>query len=208
MSQRVYTNALPTIQAAAVLADPGYEFETWSEKGQGRSPSQHYCTLTPEEIMALRVHKCVARDAWLFLWLPNHHVYLLIPIMTAWGFKFSGLAFCWLKTTKNAVVTRRSVMAASGADTPWNFGLGKTTRKSTELCWLGRRGDPRRLSASVRELIVAPVREHSRKPDEQYARIEEFCPGPYLELFARQRWPNWTAWGNQTELFHVKDDAA
>jgi N6-adenosine-specific RNA methylase IME4 len=40
-------------------------------------------------------------------------------------------------------------------------------------------------------------REHSRKPDEQYAIIEACSPGPYLELFARGERPNWTAWGHQ-----------
>ena len=58
-------------------------------------------------------------------------------------------------------------------------------------------GKPKRLSAAVRQLIVAPRREHSRKPDEQYERIEALCPGPRLELFARHRRPGWTAWGNQ-----------
>jgi N6-adenosine-specific RNA methylase IME4 len=55
----------------------------------------------------------------------------------------------------------------------------------------------------VRQIIEAPRREHSRKPDEQYARIEALVGGPYIELFARQAWPGWVAWGNQTEKFEV-----
>ena len=38
----------------------------------------------------------------------------------------------------------------------------------------------------VHEVILAPVREHSRKPDEAYSRIERYCAGPRLELFARE----------------------
>jgi N6-adenosine-specific RNA methylase IME4 len=53
----------------------------------------------------------------------------------------------------------------------------------------------------VRQLITAPRREHSRKPDETYSRIEALVDGPYLELFARNRRPGWTAWGNETEKF-------
>jgi hypothetical protein len=34
--------SLPAIQAGAILADPAYHFETWSAKGQSRSPSRHY----------------------------------------------------------------------------------------------------------------------------------------------------------------------
>jgi hypothetical protein len=52
----------------------------------------------------------------------------------------------------------------------------------------------------VRRLIVSPRREHSRKPDEVYERIERLVDGPYLELFARQRRPGWDAWGREVGL--------
>jgi N6-adenosine-specific RNA methylase IME4 len=87
------------------------------------------------------------------------------------------------------------------------MGNGFTTRKNAELCLLGRRGKPRRNSKGVRELIVSPRRKHSQKPDEQYARIEHFCSGPYLELFARQRRPGWTAWGDELDKFEPEYDA-
>jgi hypothetical protein len=44
----------------------------------------------------------------------------------------------------------------------------------------------------VRELVVAPVRGHRRKPDAFYERVERFCPGPRLDLFGRQR-QGWTS---------------
>jgi N6-adenosine-specific RNA methylase IME4 len=45
-----------------------------------------------------------------------------------------------------------------------------------------------------------PRHEHSRKPDEQYARIEALFPGPHLELFARRvGGVNWSAWGNELD---------
>ena len=65
----------------------------------------------------------------------------------------------------------------------------------------GRRGNPQRKSKGVRELIDAPVREHSRKPDEIYTRIEALCDGPYVELWARQQWPGWTCIGNELDRF-------
>jgi N6-adenosine-specific RNA methylase IME4 len=81
------------------------------------------------------------------------------------------------------------------------MGTGFSTRKNAEVCWLGHRGRPQRKSKAVRELIVAPRREHSRKPDEIYSRIEALCDGPYLELFARQRWPGWTCFGDESGKF-------
>jgi len=78
----------------------------------------------------------------------------------------------------------------------WGF-----TPKSVAFIWdKGRVG--------VRQLIRAPRREHSRKPDEQYERIEALVDGPYLELFARQAWPGWVSWGNQVDKFTPANDNA
>jgi N6-adenosine-specific RNA methylase IME4 len=56
----------------------------------------------------------------------------------------------------------------------------------------------------VRELIVAPLRQHSRKPDEVYRRIEALCAGPYVELYARQRWPGWICTGDEVGKFRLE----
>lgn len=79
--------------------------------------------------------------------------------------------------------------------------MGYWTRANTEPCLLATRGRPKRLNADVRQGIIAPRREHSRKPDDIHARIERLVPGPYLELFARTQRPGWTVWGNQTDKF-------
>jgi N6-adenosine-specific RNA methylase IME4 len=68
---------------------------------------------------------------------------------------------------------------------------------------LATRGKPKRLHADVRQGIIAPRREHSRKPDEVHARIERLVAGPYLELFALQRRPGWKCWGDQLDKFEV-----
>jgi len=51
-----------------------------------------------------------------------------------------------------------------------------------------------------RNFIIAPIREHSRKPDEQYEKIERLYPGARkIELFARHRRMGWDVFGNQVE---------
>jgi hypothetical protein len=45
--------------------------------------------------------------------------------------------------------------------------------------------------------VLAPVGEHSEKPDEVRRRIERLFPGPYLELYARKPVPGWNCWGNE-----------
>ncbi len=106
--------------------------------------------------------------------------------MHEWGFEYKTAAFTWAKTTSKD---------------NWHFGCGYWTRANAELCLLGTRGTPKRLSRAVRQLLISPVREHSRKPDETHERIERLVAGPYLELFARQSRPGWTTWGNEADKF-------
>jgi hypothetical protein len=80
--------------------------------------------------------------------------------------------------------------------------VGFYFRNVTELLLFGMRGKNARTlppGRSQENLIAAQKREHSRKPDEQYALIEACSPGPRLELFARGPRPGWTVWGNEAE---------
>jgi N6-adenosine-specific RNA methylase IME4 len=82
-------------------------------------------------------------------------------------------------------------------------GEGKTTRKASEICLLGKRGGGAGIAAhDVIDVIFAPIREDGRKPDEAYERVERLIGGgPYLEAFARQTWPGWHSWGDQVGMF-------
>lgn len=175
----------PDGKFGAVLADPPWSFSVRSPKGEGRSASQHYPCMSLDSIAALPVADWAAPDAWLFLWTTTPMLPQALRVMGAWGFAYSGTAFCWAK------------LNPSGRG--FHLGLGFTTRKNVELCLLGKRGRPPIRAHDVRELIVSPRRQHSRKPDEQYERIERLCDGPYLELFARQQWPGWVAVGDEVE---------
>jgi N6-adenosine-specific RNA methylase IME4 len=165
-----------------------------------RDVEKHYPVLGIDDIAALPVKEIAADDAHLFLWITGpilvegKHV----EIMRAWGFRPSSVAFTWVKLKRSAGAQLRLV---SAMDSDLHVGLGLTTRKNAEFCLLGRRGNAKRLAKDVREIILSPVREHSRKPDEQYERIERYCAGPYIELFARQRRQGWVAWGMETGKF-------
>jgi N6-adenosine-specific RNA methylase IME4 len=176
---------LPQGPFGVVLADLPLAFDAWSAKGEGpRSPQAHYNCTALDQLCALPVQEIMAPNSALFLWIPWPWMEI-VPwrLMPAWGCKYSGHAWTWVKFNP---VTEK-----------FAFGCGYSTRKNLEPCLLGLRGNPRRLSRSVRDFILAPKRAHSQKPDDQYAMAEALYPGPYLELFARQSWPNWTAWGDQ-----------
>jgi N6-adenosine-specific RNA methylase IME4 len=171
-----------------ILADPPWAFKTWSGKTgtPHRSASDHYVTTATAELCDLPVKEWAAPNSALFMWVVDSHLEDAFGLAAAWGFRFKTIAFVWSKLTNTGLP---------------HFGMGYWTRKQTETCLLFTRGAPKRLGKGVRQLIQAPRREHSRKPDEQYERIETLVAGPYLEIFARQTRPGWTAWGNETGKF-------
>ena len=76
-----------------------------------------------------------------------------------------------------------------------------THNSNTEPCLLATKGQPKRIHKDVGQVIAEPLREHSRKPDCAYERVERLVAGPYLELFARQERPGWTCWGDEVGKF-------
>jgi N6-adenosine-specific RNA methylase IME4 len=175
-------------QYACVLADPPWSFKSWSGKTgtPHRTANDHYTTVASTALADLLIADVVAKDCALFMWTVDSHVDQAIDLARAWGFRFKTIAFVWAKTNANGT---------------FRIGMGYWSRKQTETCLMFTRGTPKRQDKGVRQLIVAPRREHSRKPDEQYERIERLVAGPYLELFARQSRPGWDSWGNETTKF-------
>ena len=199
---------LPTTPGGFQCAtiDAPLHFGTHSAKGQGRSPSRHYNDHTVAEIMTLPVREILAPNAWGFFWWPDPHLPMLIEVMGAFGFEFSGKGFTWIKTLKSLARGSR-LISTDEIESVLRMNNGFTTRKNSETVWLGRRGKPQILSHGVREVIVSPLREHSRKPDEFYHRVEQLCPGPRVDLFGRQSREGWCVWGDQaTEFDRLQPD--
>lgn len=145
-----------------------------------------YPTMTVDQIKALRVADVAADDAHLYLWTTNGYLPAAFDVASAWGFTYS-----------TAIVWAKNVMGG---------GMGGAFGISTEFCLFCRRG---RLKAHGRVGGTwfnwkRPYDErgkprHSAKPPEFYALVEDVSPGPYLELFARDRRERWHAWGNEVQ---------
>lgn len=174
----------------AIYADPPWYFRNYSAKGTGRAAVSHYDVMDTPALKAIPVASYAAPDCALFMWATDPMLPDAIDLMRSWGFTYKTVAFNWVKLKKGGAERRVE-------DSPFFTGLGYWTRANPELCLLGTRGKPRRISKGVRRLVVSERREHSRKPDEVYQRIEELVDGPYLELFARERRPGWEALGDQ-----------
>jgi N6-adenosine-specific RNA methylase IME4 len=177
----------PPKRYGLIYADPPWTFATYSRKGKGRSAEAHYDCMTLDDVKAVPVSDWAAQDAILLMWATDPLLDKAMDVIRAWGFTYKTVGFYWVK--QNA--------SSAGFFT----GMGFWTRANPEPCLLATRGRPKRKSADVRKLVVAPRREHSRKPDEIYGHIERLAGGPYLEMFARSSRPNWDAWGMQARLF-------
>jgi N6-adenosine-specific RNA methylase IME4 len=89
------------------------------------------------------------------------------------------------------------------------FGVGYYAKSNPEVCLMGMRGQAPTISDKYSSVILAPLREHSRKPDEAYSRIEGvFGDVPRVELFARQSAPGWIAAGNGLDGADIRESIA
>ncbi len=181
------------IKFKTVLADPPWPFKNKT----GKMAPEHkrlyrYPTMTLEEIKSFPVDQIVDSNAHLYLWIPNALLKEGLEVMESWGFTYK-TNIVWYKVRKDGGPDRR--------------GVGFYFRNVTELVLFGVKGNMRTLEPgrSMPNIIVAPKTVHSRKPDELYRIIELCSPEPYIELFARSRYSNWTVWGDETDKYINSD---
>lgn len=167
-----------------ILADPPWTYKVWSKKGAKKTASSHYPVMSADEIKKLPVHKLADKDCALFLWATFPNLLESIEVLGSWGFTYKTCAFVWTKRNK--------------LKNSFFWGLGHWTRANAEVCLLATKGNPKRISKSVHQIIYSPIREHSRKPDETRERIVRLMGDlPRIELFARQKAEGWDYWGNE-----------
>lgn len=195
---------LPTTPGGykCILADPPWGFNLWWGGRSSRTPAgvpsrstkPHYEVMKEDELNAIPVASVAADDCVLFLWTCWPVLEWSLRTVEAWGFKYKTCGFCWVKANATQI-------KLFDEDIEAHMTLGYWTRSNSEVCLLATRGKPKRLDAGVRQGIIEPRREHSRKPDCVHERIERLVPGPRLELFGRQSRVDWTVWGNEATKF-------
>ncbi len=155
-----------------VVCDPPWRFEVRAgdELHRGRVP---YGTLSVGEIVA-KTPLPAAEDCILWLWATNAHVHDALHILEAWGFTYRG-TLTWVKPV---------------------LGTGDWLRGQTEHALLASRGALRLARHGISTVLTTGIRlVHSEKPDEFYRLVEQVCPRPWIDLYARRARPGWAAWG-------------
>lgn len=169
-----------------IYADPPWKYKVYSKKGEGRSAESHYSTMSTEDIGKLPIEKITTKNCILFMWMTFPTLKEGLQVIDKWGFEYKTVAFVWIKQNKK---------------TPSLFwGMGFWTRANAEICILATKGKPKRISAKVHQVIMSPIEEHSKKPNEARKRIVELVGDlPRIELFARQKFEGWDCWGDEIE---------
>jgi N6-adenosine-specific RNA methylase IME4/ParB-like chromosome segregation protein Spo0J len=163
---------LPAGPFRVIAADPPWAYANDSDDSPRRSLAP-YPSMSLAQIAALPVESIAHPDSILWLWTTNTHLEYAYGIVRAWGFEQRTI-LTWVKD---------------------RMGTGDWLRGQTEHCLFCVRGHPPVTLTNQTTVLYAPMREHSRKPDEFFTLVESLCPGSKLELFARQARPGWAAWG-------------
>ena len=174
---------------STILADPPWRFLNRT----GKIAPEHkrltrYGTMDLASIIKLPVSQISADTAHLYLWVPNALLPEGLQVLKAWGFSYKS-NLIWHKIRKDG-----------GPD---GRGVGFYFRNVTEILLFGVRGKNARTLGPGRSqvnFLATRKREHSRKPDEQYAIIESCSQGPYVELFGRGVRSDWATWGDQADV--------
>lgn len=197
VSREILYQKLPNKKFQIIYADPPWDYNGKLQYDKTdlyvSTVGFKYPTMKTEKMKEIPIQKIVDDDCLLFMWTTNPHLPQAIELGKAWGFEYRTVAFVWDKMNHNP---------------------GKYTLSNCELCLLFKHGRiplPRG-ARNVKQLIKKPRGQHSQKPLEVMNGIQKMFPmQKKIELFAREKYRGWSAWGldlilkNKTKKSSLKD---
>lgn len=169
-----------------IYADPPWTYNDKAQAGN-RGAGFKYPLMTIDDIKSLPISNLAADNCYLFCWVTFPLLQEGLDTIKAWGFEYKTIGFNWIKTNKKNTSTLF-------------WGMGNHTRACGEICLIGVKGKPQRVSKSVHSVVMSPIQAHSKKPDIIRDRIVQLCGDlPRIELFARNATLGWDVFGNQVE---------
>ncbi|GAV68709.1 MT-A70 domain-containing protein, partial [Cephalotus follicularis] len=171
-------------QFGVIMADPPWDIHM----------ELPYGTMADDEMRNLNV-PALQTDGLIFLWVTGRAMELGRECLELWGYKRVE-EIIWVKTNQLQRIIR------TGRTGHW-------LNHSKEHCLVGIKGNPEVNRNIDTDVIVAEVRETSRKPDEMYPMLERISPRTRkLELFARMHntHAGWMSLGNQLNGVRLVDE--
>jgi len=179
-----------------IYADPPWSYnDKLGDRKDLGSATSAYPTQSLEWIKNLQVKNITDKNCVLFLWAVSPLLPEALEVITAWGFKYKTLAFCWSKTTSNLKEVAN---------------MGRWTMGNVELCLLATKGSPKRVSRTIRQLVSAERTRHSAKPTivrelivelmGDLPRLEIFSrPNNQIDIYGKNTFDGWNVWGNEVD---------
>lgn len=183
-----------------IYADPPWSYENktnlTSDREYESHITDHYQTMTFDDIYNLPIQTISKENCLLFLWIVSPNLLEGIETGRRWGFNYITVAFVWNKI---------------------HVLPGHYTMSQCELCLLfkkgkiplprGSRNEKQFLETSFNEVITEHRTKHSKKPYQIRNRISAMFPEQNkIELFARERFDGWTSWGNEVTEGQVNEN--
>lgn len=196
-----------------IYADPPWSFNNKNTGGGLNSgASAHYEVMTIDDICKLPIKEIADDDCVLFMWWVASMPVEALKVVESWGFEVKTMSgFNWVKTTnpkfsdKTKSILWPSIELFNKHGISWFigklfFGMGFWTRAGSELCLIAVKGKPKRISGSVRSVVIAKIGKHSQKPNIFRKKILELMGDlPRVELFAREQLEGFDVYGNEVE---------
>ena len=164
---------LPKKKYQIIYADPPWRYRFGFKD---RAIEKHYPTMVLEDIKKMKVPS--ENNSVLFLWATAPKLKDAIEVMIDWGFEY-----------KTCAVWDKKII-----------GMGLCFRGQHELLLVGTKGkfSPPIECERISSVLKEKRKGHSKKPDFVRYLINKWYPDKTkLELFARNRYDGWDAYGNE-----------
>lgn len=169
-----------------IVIDPPWDYpEGWPAwNNNGKRKPLDYSSMTIDAITALPIFDLIEHEGYIFLWITNRHLEQGFSIIRDWR-----------------CVPRQTL---TWCKKPIGQGPGGMFATTTEFVIIGQRIGPNSHARGKRTIgrvntswFEWPRGKHSQKPEAFIDIVEQVCPPPYLEMFARRHRLGWHVWGNE-----------
>jgi len=159
----------------------------------GGGAEGHYPTMSKQEILDFKseIDKVSNDNCMILMWVTGPSLDFALEVMKHYGFEYKTIGPTWIKVSKSG---EPRILPS------YYFG------SNVEMVLIGIKGKNngkfKPNKKLVGQVIFSELRQHSRKPEEVYDKIEMAYPNlSKCEFFSRTNRENWTMFGNEVGKF-------